>query len=96
MAAVFAKRRHTKPVAAGASASASSANTTRESVQVSLKDTHEYSPEMRTALKRNDAHMSVLDAVALADKESVPATVSFQPRRASLMIQRWPRKTKES
>ena len=88
--------RKTKPLAAAASASASSANATRESPQVLLKDIHEYTPEMRIALKRNDAHMSVCDAVAQPEKEAVQATVPSQPRRAVLMMQRWHRKTKES
>ena len=96
MPAVFAKRRQTKPLAAGASASASSANTPIESLQVSLKDIHEYTPEMRIALKRNDARMSVCDAVALPEKKTVQATVLSQPRRAGLMMQRWPKKPKES
>ena len=96
VSALFARARQTKPLVASASATASSATAARESLRVSLDSIPELTADMRIALKRGDAHMSVSDAVAQPEKQPVQATQGSQPRRAGLMTQRWPSKTKES
>ena len=96
VSALFARARQTKPLVASASATASSATAARESLRVSLDSIPELTADMRIALKRGDAHMSVSDAVAQPEKQPVQATQGSQPRRAGLMMQRWPSKTKES
>ena len=65
----------------------SATDTARESLRVSLDSIHDLPADMRIALKRSDAHMSVVDASALpapSEARAVP-----QPRRpGSLYIRR--------
>ena len=83
-----------------ASATASSATTARERLRVSLDSIPELPSDMRIALKRGDAHMSVSDAVAQSmeqpAKEPTEASPKPQPRRPGLPLRRWPGKTEKS
>ena len=96
VSALFARARQTKPLVASASAIASSTTASKESLRAWLDSIPDMAADMRLALKRSDAHMSVSDAVGQPEKQPVQATQGSQPRRAGLMTQRWPSKTKES
>ena len=68
---LFEKHQRTKPLATGASASVSSGNKTKEFLQGLLDSIHELTVAMRIALKRNDAQISVSDALAPPENEAV-------------------------
>ena len=100
VAAFFAQVRHGKTIVGSASATASSATTARERLRVSLDSIPDLPSDMRIALERGDAHMSVSDAVAQPveqpAKQPTAASPKPQPRRPGLTLRRWPGKTEKS
>ena len=62
-----------------------------------LEGIHEYDPEMRIALKRNDLQMAIVtDEVAQPEKQPIKTKAKPQPRRPGLALQRCTSKTKKS
>ena len=102
VAAFFAKVFRGKTTVGSTTATAASAITTKgssvpdsaavapEILCVSLDSITELPSDMRIALKRGDANMSVSDAVAQPVEQPVEGTCRKQPRRTGLMLKRWP------
>ena len=66
-------------------------------MQVRLEDIHEYTPEIRIALKRNNPHITTVnDKAAQPEKQTIEATSVPQRRRPGVTLHRWPGKPKKS
>ena len=96
VASFFAKVRLVKTIVPSADAT----DEEKERLRVCLQSIKELPADMRIALKRGDAHMSVSDAVAQRveqpAKQPTAASPKPQPRRPGLTLRRWPGKTEKS